>query len=332
MGENDSTIGIESKAGISLSVVVCTYGRPESVVTTLRSILDAATDFAELIVVDQNEDLDTYQALCPLLSDDRLRYFHVNGKGLGRARNVGLERAECEIVAFTDDDCTVSPDWLEGYRHVFTAFPEVNLCYGSVLAADHDHTLGYIPDYTIPTNRFCRTLRAKLSARGIGANFAMRRSAVKALGGFDLRLGAGGDLCSAEDRDLTLRCLLAGHGVYEYRDSIVFHHGFRDWARGRVHTWKDWFGLGAVYAKPLRAGRWRVLPYMLHEFVRYALLPFLVATLTFRSQRGWTRISAFFAGFIQGWRSPIDRQSLCYLSLTPEQVLSSHEQNAAPRT
>ena len=249
-GAHDSIVGMESKTGNSISVVVCTYGRPESVLTTLRSILAAAADFAELIVVDQNEDLDTYQALLPLLSDARLRYFHVKGKGSGRARNVGLEQAQCEIVAFTDDDCTVYPDWLAGYHHVFTAFPEVNLCYGSVLAADHDRTLGYIPDYKVPADRACRTLSAMLSARGIGANFAMRRSAMQSLGGFDVRLGAGADLYSAEDRDLTLRCLLAGHGVYEYRDSFVVHYGFRDWASGRMHTWKDWFGLGAVFAKP----------------------------------------------------------------------------------
>ena len=302
---------------LSISVVICTYGRAESIFNAIQSVLNANPEFKELIVVDQNEDRNTYLALCPLLGDERMRYIHTHIKGVSNARNLGMELATSDIVGFTDDDCNVYPDWLNFHRKVFSSYPEVDLCFGTVLAADHDTMSGYIPDYTISKNHICRSWREKLNARGIGANFAVRRLAILEMGGCDTRLGPGSDLYAAEDRDLTLRCLLTGRGVYECKDSVVVHSGFRDWNSGRYHTRRDWFGLGATHAKPLRIGHAHALLYILHEFTCFALLPFILATLTFRPQRGWTRISAFIAGFIEGWSAPIDRTRQCYLPVVP---------------
>ena len=40
--------------------------------------------------------------------------------GLSRARNMGLRRATCEIVAWTDDDAVVHPSWIHAIRQVFS--------------------------------------------------------------------------------------------------------------------------------------------------------------------------------------------------------------------
>ena len=40
--------------------------------------------------------------------------------GLSRARNTGLRRATCEIVAWTDDDAIVHPSWIHAIRQVFS--------------------------------------------------------------------------------------------------------------------------------------------------------------------------------------------------------------------
>lgn len=292
--------------------MVCTCARGGLIVATIRSILACCPPGVEAIIVDQSDDTDTLQALAPFLDDDRLCYVRAHSKGLGRARNIGLEAARGEIVAFTDDDCVAEAGWLDAHRQAFAAHPAVALCYGTVRAAPHDTEQGYVPDYIVAADHLCLTAREKRRARGIGANFAVRRNTIMQMGGFDALLGAGGEFCSAEDRDLTLRVLLAGYDVYETRQSAVVHHGFRDWRSGRAHTRSDWYGLGAAYAKPLRCGRRDALPYALQELVCHAIVPFARALLTGRSQKGWTRIGAFAAGFLQGLRTPTDRARLLY--------------------
>ena len=297
---------------MSASIVVCTCGRGSRIVATLHSIFASCPPGVEVLVVDQSDDTDTLQAMCPFLDDSRLAYIKAASKGSGRARSIGLEQARGEVVAFTDDDCVVEAGWLDAHLRVFAAFPRVVLCYGTVRAAPYDAQEGYIPDYTVQTDHLCRAGREKRQARGISANCAIRRGVALALGGYDALLGAGGAFYSAEDRDMTLRVLLAGHDVYETAKSVVTHHGFRDWRRGRAHTRNDWHGLGAVFAKPLRCGRLAALPYAAQELACHAIIPFVIALLTGRSQKGWTRIQAFVAGFMRGWRAPIDRARLLY--------------------
>ncbi|MEO7901929.1 MAG: glycosyltransferase family A protein [Capsulimonas sp.] len=301
-----------ASAHVSISVAICTCDRGARIVEAVRSILAAGGGYEELIVVDQSSTLETHDALASFIAQGVVRWIPSGTRGSGRSRSIALEAAASDLVAFTDDDCSVLPGWLEAHTRVLTEFPDVAVSYGAVLPAEHDETSGYIPDYAIVASKRCGSLRDRMNARGIGANFAVRRQAILEIGGFDPCLGAGAKYFSAEDRDLTLRCFFAGLGVYECAESQVMHDGFRGWSHGRRHTSNDWFGLGAVFAKPLRAGRLAALPYLLHEFVRFALLPFLLALPTPAKQKGFMRIQAFLAGFARGWSAPMDRARILF--------------------
>ena len=58
--------------------------------------------------VHADGDLDVYL----VAADRRFRVIHQPNMGLSAARNVGLAAATGEIVAYTDADCIVDPDWL----------------------------------------------------------------------------------------------------------------------------------------------------------------------------------------------------------------------------
>ncbi|BDI33776.1 glycosyl transferase [Capsulimonas corticalis] len=285
----------------TITVAICTCDRGARLIPAVRSILAAGGGYRELIVIDQSANLETRDALALFIAQGHVRWIPSATRGSGHSRTIALQAARSEYVAFTDDDCLVEPGWLEAHLDALRQFPGVALSYGAVLAAEYDPALGYIPDYPIQRSKRCVSWRDRMNARGIGANFAVRRQEILDLGGFDPALGAGAPYFSAEDRDLTLRCFAAGLGVYECAESRVVHEGFRGWAQGRRHTQNDWFGLGAVFAKPLRDGQWRMLPYLLHEFTRFALLPFLLALLSPQKKKGFLRIQAFIAGFARGW-------------------------------
>jgi hypothetical protein len=141
---------------------------------------------------------------------------------------------------------------------------------------------------------------------------ALRRDVVMALGGFDEEVGPGARFPSGDDWDIEHRALLSGWGVYEASHLSILHHGFRTLAQGREHAHRDWFAIGGVCAKPVRAGHVTALVLPIWYFSIHALWPPLSDLLRFRRPRGWSRIEGFLDGFVQGVRTPVSRPGLLF--------------------
>ncbi len=94
------------------SLIVPTLGRTAELVVLFDSIVSQQRDDIELIVVDQNDDERVSPLLielAPLLSIVHVR---VKEKNVSAARNVGMDVASGEIIAFPDDDCWYPPNLL----------------------------------------------------------------------------------------------------------------------------------------------------------------------------------------------------------------------------
>ncbi len=96
-----------------ITVVVPTIGRAV-VEGCLRSIADGTAWPARLILVDQSSS-PAVAAWVEALARSGLvaDYCPSAERGAAAARNRGLERVRTPLVAMTDDDCRVRPDWLE---------------------------------------------------------------------------------------------------------------------------------------------------------------------------------------------------------------------------
>jgi glycosyltransferase involved in cell wall biosynthesis len=296
-----------------ISAVVCTRGRGSRVVATIASILANDHPDFELVVIDQSDIDDTERAVQHFRGDPRLRYVRSEGVGLGHARNAGLIAAAGTIIAFTDDDVTVPVDWLTMVVSTFDDHPRAGVVFSNVFAAPHDRSAGFVPDYVRCDTVEVSTLRGKLRARGIGAGQSVRREAMVDIGGFDPLLGAGALFSSAEDRDVALRAILAGWHVVETSRVAVVHDGFRTWEQGRELTRRDWIGLGAAHAKPVRAGWLNTLLVVFWEGVVVAVIKPIADTGRTRRLSGLRQGWYFGIGFFRGWRHPIDRRTLCFV-------------------
>lgn len=101
---------------MTFSVVIATYNRARDLEATLDSLarLHPAGDW-EVIVVDNNSTDDTRavveRAAASFPVD--LRYLFEREQGRSPALNAGIRAARGEIVATTDDDVRVEPDWLD---------------------------------------------------------------------------------------------------------------------------------------------------------------------------------------------------------------------------
>ncbi len=292
----------------TVSVIICTRDRGDALLPTVYSILgDAPMDSTvELLVVDQSEGDSVRRALAAI-HDDRLQYQYEPSRGLSAARNAGLRASAGQLVAFTDDDCVVEPGWLAALLAAFAAHPTVGVVFGHVACAEHDPTLGYLPGFKAREGLLTRRrMLAGAGHWGMGANMALRRSAIARIGPFDERLGAGAVMKSAEDVDYALRAHLSGFGVYHAAGARVVHHGFRSWAQASALMKGASSGIGAMYAKHVRAGHGFALVLCLSDLRGRS---FDVARNAIRLRRPLGANALFYqlSGFSRGWRMPVTR-------------------------
>lgn len=229
-----------------------TLGRRISAARTVQSVLADPRPDLEVLLVDQCLD-PVHPEAFP--DDPRFRYVASNTVGISAGRNAGVELARGDVIAHTDDDCSVSPGWASTILSVFEENPGIDLAYGGVEAAAAP-AAGFIPAYRVSREVVVSSLRSTHRIDGMGACFAYRRPVWEAVGGFDEALGAGAELESAEEVDFTQRALTLGHVVMETPRFSVVHHGYRSWEALGALLRGHLVGIGAVSAKQLRLRKW----------------------------------------------------------------------------
>ena len=297
----------------TMSAVICTRNRGAGVVAALTTLLANSHPNFEAILVDQSDNDDTFIAIEQFKADSRFHYLRSPTKGLGVSRNIGLSLARGGIVAFTDDDCEVPPDWLEQIEIAIRRYSRVALVFCNVLPGPHDETKGFIPQSVRTDSLLVRSIHHKYYAQGIGAGMAMRRDVIlNTLGGFDECLGAGGMFFSAEDTDLEVRTLLKGWWVYETNETAVIHNGFRTMVQGIDLTRRDWTGRGATYAKAIKCGYWQVAGVVAYEVLNHTLWEPTISIFQRHRPHGYRRFIYFWHGFMAGLRTPVDHTRIVY--------------------
>jgi len=96
-----------------ISIIVVTYNRESFIKGCINSIL--SQDFngeLEVIAIDNGSSDNTLQVL-KSFTDQRIKFIANRTRiSLSACKNLGLQLSRGNIIAFTDDDCLVSKDWL----------------------------------------------------------------------------------------------------------------------------------------------------------------------------------------------------------------------------
>ena len=236
---------------ISISVVVCTRNRVDNLRRCVQALATIHTDYEwELVIVDNDSDDGTNAFLASLPSQFGKAHVITTfepKRGLAAARNRGVGQSHGNIVAFTDDDCYLSEDYIDAMISAFER-PEIGFVGGRILLYDRSDirlTIRESEDYLVLQPR---TFVAAGTVQG--ANMAFRRAILDHIGGFDENLGAGTITRSDEDTDAVAASLWAGiPGAYDPRPTVSHHHG-RKAKHEATNLWKAYDrGRGAYFAK-----------------------------------------------------------------------------------
>lgn len=236
----------------ALSVVVCTRNRLPGLKRCLEAFRAVATPQAwELVIVDNCSSDGTSEYLSAWKPEhtDRPRFVMAREerRGLATARNKGWRTAAADIIAFTDDDCYVSPDYVDAVLQAFQDHTGAGFVGGRLLLYDSSDLKVALQE--LAEQRFFPPYSFIPAGAVAGANMAFRRTVLERIGGFDERLGAGTPF-PCEDIDAVAAALWAGMpGVYDPRLVVHHHHGRKtaDEAARLIRSYDA--GRGAYYAK-----------------------------------------------------------------------------------
>lgn len=226
-----------------ISVVIITLNRAAQIRTTLENLL-ALPEHPRVIVIDNGSTDGTAQVVRRF--GRQVEYVALSRNHGAAGRNLGVERSVTPYIAFADDDSWWAPGALSRACTLFDSQAKLGLIAARILVGPEERL-----DPTcrkMATGPLARSRNRGVHDGGIpvigflACGAIVRRSAFLDAGGFDSRLGFGG-----EEVILALELMRRGWAL-SYRDEIVAHHHpspIRDYGlRRRLETrnaiWSTW--------------------------------------------------------------------------------------------
>ena len=234
-----------------ISAIICSCNRHELLNNALKSLLEQTMprNTYEIIIIDNSTDKHAAAAFQNKLSvEDGIIYHYESTPGLSLARNIAVDKARADIVAFMDDDAVAHPEWLEKILEGFKwAGDRVAVVGGKVLpkweveppswllGESYDPDTGEYFNHRRPlignlsiVNWGGNAIRSICDGEWLaGVNIAFRKELVVQNGGFDAFLGRNGasmSLLSNEESNLMKQIMALGYECLYAPHAIVTHY------------------------------------------------------------------------------------------------------------
>jgi len=233
-----------SSRDVVVSVVIPAYNQAALLVRLLDALAaNVQAPAWEVIIVDDASPDDTEDAVAHWREANReipCSYIRQQrNQGPGAARNRGLAEARGYLVAFTDTDCVVGPDWLRTLTAAVTG-DQIAGAGGPVAPFDPENIFARYntvngslqlivsPDYPIPYLVTC--------------NCCYVRNELQDAGGFPEDINTPGG------EDIAASIALYKRGCrFAFAPDATVRHDYRDSLRSFMRTWNNYgYGCGVV--------------------------------------------------------------------------------------
>jgi glycosyltransferase involved in cell wall biosynthesis len=221
----------------NISLAICTYNNCDLLEKTLESIEKQKVSSEiiwSVLVIDNNSDDGTKELInAYILSNkiQKLNYFFEHNQGLAFARRRAISESQAQWIAFIDDDCILSQDWVEKAVSFCKRHPQAGGIGGHVellwerepesinLACKESLSYQYWGDSSVrlPSSGFIYL---------VGAGLIIQREAINDSGWLDsmkLTDRKGKKLSSGGDTEMVLLIRNAGYEIW-YTPSLKLQH------------------------------------------------------------------------------------------------------------
>ncbi len=210
----------------TIDVIIPTFNSMPWIKNTIKSVLEQTHKDLNVYVIDDGST-DNTETFIKSLKDKRITYIKKENAGVSSARNVGIQHAKSDYIAFVDADDIWYPEKLEKQLKLLLEDPGVGLVYGHHYVIDEDDVVqrnlriwkrGHIADELSGGNLIA----------GSASMVLIRRSVLDQVGLFRE------DLINGEDWELWLRIALISKidfvpeilaAIRQHSNSAQYHSG-----------------------------------------------------------------------------------------------------------
>lgn len=253
-----------------ISVVIPVRNEADKIEQCLEAIFAQSLRPYEVIIVDGHSTDATVEKAKKF----PVKVFYQDYGAAGAARQIGLENAEGEYVAFTDGDCIPSKDWLRNLHAEFgegivgvgggienigkgTWTRSINLAFATFLGSGRS-----VQGRSFNTKRFVKSIS--------GCNSMYRKSDLVKIGGFDPSLSG------ADETELNARLQKIGKLLYVPGAAILHDHGrgLKEFAKNMYHYggWRRECRVWDLPAIPPLIAPFLLLTLMVNYWILLALI------------------------------------------------------------
>lgn len=203
------------------SIVIPLYNKEGSIRSTIESVLSQSISDFELLVIDDGST-DSSADIVNSISDKRVHLISKTNGGVCSARNIGINKAKHEFIAFLDADDLWDPEFLSEQKKMIEDFPEAAM-WGTNYAETIDEKQIRVLETALPKgfrgyveNYFESASHGRVSDLFCSSSVVIRKEAFAKAGLFDERIKY------SEDLDMWFR-IIANFRVAFYDRYLVFY-------------------------------------------------------------------------------------------------------------
>lgn len=210
---------------IKVTIGIPTKNSERTIKYCLGSIINANIDKAkiEIIIVDGGSTDQTLEQANKMLRNSNIKYkfFYDEGKGVAYARQIIVEEAQGDYIAWIDSDNIASRDFFKYGLNILEKDPEVGLTYPTYIPLGSKRLIERLQRYYA---RILPKIGLSTSPPFTASSWPswlqgtiVRVEAIKDAGGFDARFVAG------EDIDLFIRMMNRGWKALHAKEALLFY-------------------------------------------------------------------------------------------------------------
>jgi O-antigen biosynthesis protein len=214
----------------TVTVAICAYNAADTIGECLASVQRSTYPAAEILVINDGSRDGTGDIARQFPG---VRVIDVPNGGLSAARNIALQQASGEIIAYTDADVRVDADWLTYLIQPFVNSKAAAAGGPNIVPADDPWMAQCVA--RSPGSPTHVLLNDQIAEHVPGCNMAFRRNVLLEIGGFNPIFARAGD-----DVDVCWRVQRQGYRIAFAPSALVWHRH-----RQSVRAyWKQQVGYG----------------------------------------------------------------------------------------
>lgn len=220
------------KEQLPISLIVPCFNRLDQTKILLDSLQENEYQ-CEIIIVDDFSKANIKDLVLEYKALDIVYHRNKSNNGPAFSRNTGIKLAKYDYVAFTDNDCTVTPDWLINiYRSIKSSTDQVAGVGGKIIAKNIDLISLYYVYHKILDPWYYKGQFLYL----VTANAIFKKQALEDVGGFDDTITSAG----GEDPGLCFKLTGKGYKFLYNPDAVIIHN----FQRGIINFIKTFYRYG----------------------------------------------------------------------------------------